>query len=107
MYLITAVQSNYTHLFDGDADSDRVDGTLNENLLLVITTDDHRLKQQLFAAPVITAAFSILQISAEVYEIRLHNRMWQVPTGQSLQPCPYLPPPPLPSFLFQFLHFLI
>lgn len=42
------------HLFDGDADSDRVDGSLNENLLLVVTTDDHRLKQQLFTAPVTT-----------------------------------------------------
>lgn len=43
-----------THLFDSDADSDGVDGSLDQDLLLVITTDDHRLQQQLFAAPVAT-----------------------------------------------------
>lgn len=32
------------HLFDSNADSDRVDGSLDENLLLVITTDHHRLQ---------------------------------------------------------------
>lgn len=43
------------YLFDSDADSDRVNGSLNENLLPVIATDDHRLKQQLFTAPVTTS----------------------------------------------------
>lgn len=47
-----------THLFDSDADSDRVDGSLDENFLLVISTDDHRLKQQLFTAPVTKTPFS-------------------------------------------------
>lgn len=47
-----------TRLFDSDADSDGVDGSLDEDLLLVITTDDHRLKQQLFTAPVMTSPFS-------------------------------------------------
>lgn len=47
-----------TRLFDSDADSDGVDGSLDEDLLLVVTTDDHRLKQQLFTAPVMTSPFS-------------------------------------------------
>ena len=32
------------HLLDSNADSDRVDGSLDENPLLVITADHHRLK---------------------------------------------------------------
>lgn len=38
-------------LFDSDANSDRVDGALNQNLLLVVTADDHRLEKQLFTTP--------------------------------------------------------
>lgn len=82
----------FTHLFDSDADSDRVDRSLNKNLLLVITTDDHRLEQQLFTAPVTTTPFSHrenpglltfkLSDPADFCKIRLQNRMWQVCTGQ-------------------------
>lgn len=38
------INASFTHLFDRNADSDRVDGSLDQNLLLVITTDHHRLK---------------------------------------------------------------
>lgn len=38
-------------LFDSNADSDRIDGSFDQNLLLVITADHHRLKQQLLTAP--------------------------------------------------------
>lgn len=93
----------FTHLFDSDADSDRVDRSLNENLLLVITTDDHRLEQQLFTAPVTTTPFSHLEnpglltfklsdpadfcrglqnTSAEQNVASLHRPI--------LQPCPHL-----------------
>ena len=44
----TAISS---HLLDGDADSDWVDGALDQNLLLVVAADDHGLEQQLFTAP--------------------------------------------------------
>ena len=40
-----------TDLFDSDADSDRVDGTLDQNFLFVVTADDHRLEEQLFTTP--------------------------------------------------------
>jgi len=38
-------------LLDSDADSDRVDGALDQNLLLVVAADDHRLEEQLFTTP--------------------------------------------------------
>lgn len=44
------------HLFDSNADSDRIDGSLNENFLLFIAANDQRLKQQLFTAPVTTTS---------------------------------------------------
>lgn len=44
----------YKDLLDSNADSDRVDGPLDEHLLLVVTADHHRLKQQLLTAPVNT-----------------------------------------------------
>lgn len=40
-----------TDLLDGDADSDRVDGAFDQNLLLVVTTDDDGLQQKFFTAP--------------------------------------------------------
>lgn len=40
-----------THLLDSNADSDRVDGALNQNFLFVITTDNHRLEEKLFTTP--------------------------------------------------------
>lgn len=40
-----------THLLDSDADSDRVDGALNQNFLFVVTADNHRLEEQLFTTP--------------------------------------------------------
>lgn len=42
---------NWTDLLDSDADPDRVDGALDQDLLLLITTDDYRLEEQLFTAP--------------------------------------------------------
>lgn len=42
---------NLIGLLDSDADSDRVDGAFDQNLLLVITADDYRLEEQLFTAP--------------------------------------------------------
>lgn len=40
-----------TDLLDGDADPDRVDGALDQDLLLLVSTDDYRLEEQLFTAP--------------------------------------------------------
>lgn len=42
---------NLTDLLDSDANSDRVDGALDQNLLLFVTADDHRLEEQLFTTP--------------------------------------------------------
>lgn len=42
---------NPPHLLHRDADAHRVNGALDENLLLLVPADDHRLQQQLFAAP--------------------------------------------------------
>lgn len=42
---------NLICLLDSDADADRVDGALDQNLLPVIAADDHRLEQQLLATP--------------------------------------------------------
>lgn len=42
---------NLIGLLDSDADSDRVDGALDQNFLFVVTADDHRLEEQLFTAP--------------------------------------------------------
>lgn len=41
-----------SYLFDGDADPYRVDGALDQDFLLLVAADHHRLQQQLFAAPV-------------------------------------------------------
>lgn len=38
-------------LFDGDADPHRVDGALDQDFLLIVAADHHRLQKQLFAAP--------------------------------------------------------
>lgn len=38
-------------LLDSDADSDRVNGALDQNFLFVVTADDHRLEEQLFTTP--------------------------------------------------------
>lgn len=40
------------YLFDSDADPHRVDGALDQDFLLIVTADHHRLQQQLFATPV-------------------------------------------------------
>lgn len=40
-----------THLLDSNADSDGVDGSLNQNFLLVVAADNHRLEEQLSTAP--------------------------------------------------------
>lgn len=42
---------NLVCLLDSNADSDRVDGALDQNLLLVIAADDYRLEKQLFTTP--------------------------------------------------------
>lgn len=39
------------HLLHCDADAHRVNGALDEDLLLLVPADDHWLQQQLFAAP--------------------------------------------------------
>lgn len=39
------------HLLHRDADAHRVNGALDEDLLLLVPADDHWLQQQLFAAP--------------------------------------------------------
>lgn len=39
------------YLFDGDADPHRVDGALDQDFLLIVAADHHRLQKQLFAAP--------------------------------------------------------
>lgn len=41
-----------TNLFNSNADTHGVDGALYQHLLFVISADDDRLQQQLFAAPV-------------------------------------------------------
>lgn len=40
-----------TDLLDGDADSDRVDGALDEDFLLVVAADDDGLEEKFFATP--------------------------------------------------------
>ncbi len=40
-----------THLFDGDGDSDGVDGALNLHPLLLVTAHHQRSQKELFAAP--------------------------------------------------------
>lgn len=46
--IIWNAKCSTTDLLDSDADSDRVDGALNQDFLLVISADDHRLEEQLF-----------------------------------------------------------
>lgn len=46
-----APHSDMTDLLDSNADSDWVDGALNQNFLFVVTADDHGLEKQLFTAP--------------------------------------------------------
>lgn len=49
----TTFSFSNAYLFDSNADSHRVYGALDENLLLVIATNNHWLQQKLFAAPVL------------------------------------------------------
>lgn len=42
---------SFADLLDGDADSHGVDGAFDQNFLLVVPADDHRLEEQLFTAP--------------------------------------------------------
>lgn len=97
---VISQENPITHLFDSDADSDRVDGSLDENFLLVISTDDHRLKQQLFTAPVTTTPFShgeksrlkLLDPADFCRSLRNTSAQQNVasPHRPILQPCPHL-----------------
>ena len=39
------------YLFDRDADPNRVDGSFNQHLLLLVATDDQRSQQEFLVAP--------------------------------------------------------
>lgn len=48
LFRVKGESQSPTDLLDSDADSDRVDGALDQNLLFVVTADNHRLEEQLF-----------------------------------------------------------
>lgn len=50
--VLVYVKQFVSDLLDSDADSHRVDGALDEDLLLLVATDHHRLKQKLLTTPV-------------------------------------------------------
>lgn len=51
MFKVKGQREWSTDLLDSNADSDRVDGALNQNFLFVVAADNHRLQEQLFTTP--------------------------------------------------------